>query len=201
MIPVSSKGTKSVAINPEGMIHPLLIVALQNIFGAEPPVTGIRIYKDARISVNGGIQHIRAFAKYDKDGKFFDWVTINWGRNSLSETPAKLLLIYEDKDAEISVLVQACFWQNQEDMKESTDITARWRLEINNEVGGQRKRVIRSVKLKNITDVNYVMQPFDQGTSTFGLDDEELFVDNVFVDVLQPRYAWACHFLKKSGGM
>jgi hypothetical protein len=152
------------------------------------------------ISVNGGIQQIRAFANYDKDGSFFDWVTVTWrlGRNSLSQTPARVLLIYDDKEDEISVLVQACFWQNQEDITSSTDISGRWRLEINNEeTADERKRVIQSVKLKDVTDINYVVQHFGNPNEMFGLDAEELSVENAFVDVMELRYAsWACQFLK-----
>jgi hypothetical protein len=107
-----------------------------------------------------------------------------------------VLLIYEDKEDEISVLVQSCFWQNKEDITSSTDISGRWRLEINNETADERKRVIRSVKLKDITDINYVVQHFGNPNEMFGLAAEELSVENAFVDVMEPRYAWACQFLK-----
>ena len=200
MVAVSPKDTMSLPMGHLGLIHPLLTEALRNVFGSESPLHGIKIYKDAKISVNGGIQQIRAFANYDKDGSFFDWVTVTWrlgrNRNSSSQTPAKVLLIYEDKEDEISVLVQSCFWQNKEDITSSTDISGRWRLEINNETADERKRVIRSVKLKDITDINYVVQHFGNPNELFGLAAEALSVENAFVDVMEPRYAWACQFLK-----
>jgi hypothetical protein len=68
MVAVSPKGTMSLPMGHVGLIHPLLTESLQNVFGSETPLHGIKIYKDAKISVNGGIQQIRAFANYDKDG-------------------------------------------------------------------------------------------------------------------------------------
>jgi len=172
---------------------------VQNLFGSEVPADGIKIYKDAKISLNGSIQPLRAFSKYDKDGSFFDWVMITWklGRNNFAQAPAKVLLIFEDKEGEISVLVQSCFWQSREDVDASTEILARWRLEFNNETV-RSERVIRTVKLKEISGLIYVLQHFGKQDATFGIDEkDDDLIENSFVDVMEPRYAWAHLFLNK----
>lgn len=198
LIAISQKGSKSLPVtHAEEFIHPLMIKSLKNLFGSEVPSNGIKIYKDAKISLNGSIQPIRAFPNYDKDGSFFDWVMVTWklGRNNSAQAPAKVLLIFEDKEEEISVLVQSCFWQSREDVAASTDIVARWRLEFNNETV-RSERVIRIVKLKDIKGINYVLQHFGKQDATFGIDEkDDDLIENSFVDVMEPRYAWAHLFL------
>jgi len=200
LIAISQKGSRSLPLtNVEEFIHPLMIKSLQNLFGSEVPADGIKIYKDAKISLNGSIQPIRAFSNYDKDGSFFDWVMITWklGRNNFAQAPAKVLLIFEDKEGEISVLVQSCFWQSREDVDASTEILARWRLEFNNETV-RSERVIRTVKLKEISGLIYVLQHFGKQDATFGIDEkDDDLIENSFVDVMEPRYAWAHLFLNK----
>jgi hypothetical protein len=158
----------------------------------------ISIYKDMRVHFEGGNKVIRASSAYDKFGPFFDWVTVNWmvGRSSQRRrAPAKLLLLYQDCHGIDSAIVQACTWQDSRDCFLSTPLIDRWRLE-KNEGDGVKTRVLRKVAIRDIVEINFVVEHSGDNTSKYGVSDTDLCADTPsYVDVVQPRYAWGSNFV------
>jgi hypothetical protein len=202
---ISSTGLVIKIVSIEGketisMSNPFNAFVIQSLSIEEKAATPstrmiIKVWKDAFVYVEGKARKIRASAKYDTHGSFFDWVEVKYFDGRLF--PAKLLLIYMDNMEEMSAIVHGCEWRDDSDKQKDTPLTNRWSLECDEKRTGVP--ILQKIKLASITNVVYAFENIVDQTGALGLN-MPLTMKNAtrgdyWVDVVKPRYMWASEFL------
>jgi hypothetical protein len=123
-----------------------------------------------------------------------------------SGSPAKVLLIYEDRNNELCFIVHACNWRSIEEKKERTLLTSRWSLEYTpstkKTAQGMKqipsKIILRKVKVgENISKILYVMEHGGEQSKSMGVNVPQVCSDQrkYVCDVINRRFEWAFPFL------
>jgi hypothetical protein len=155
----------------------------------------IEIWKEATLIIHGGKSRVRASSCYDNFGQFFDWVSVQSDpMNDQSCYPAKLLLIYQDRNGHLCGIVHGCSWRNNNEKRLSTPLSSRWSLEFHPTTGHP---VLRKIKMNDIVEVLYVIEHMGEDPKALGLNVpiRNKTRGKYCVDVIEPRYLWAETFL------
>jgi len=158
--------------------------------------TTVHIWNDGQIEIDGNMKRIRASSCFDNRGQFYDWVYIQVDQDDERTCyPAKLLLLFEDKDQVMCAIVQGCEWQNNEEKGHNTPLSTRWSLEFS----ADGSPTLRKISLKNVVEVLYTVE-HQNGDIKNGLGfntDHCRLRGRCCVDVVEPRYMWANNLTEK----
>ena len=174
------------------LFHALVLKALKSCEdrNGKPEV---HVWKNGQLNINGNMKHIRASSCFDNRGQFYDWVSVQ-DADRQSWYPAKLLILFDDLNSEKCAIVQCCEWQNHIEKRQDTPISSRWSLEFNPKNG---EPILRKIVLKDVVDVLYTVEHRKEEPKGLGFNTICNKVrGKCYVDVIEPRYAWANNFIK-----
>jgi hypothetical protein len=157
--------------------------------------TTVHIWNDGQIEIDGNMKRIRASSCFDNRGQFYDWVYIQVDQDDERTCyPAKLLLLFEDKDQVMCAIVQGCEWQNNEEKGHNTPLSTRWSLEFS----ADGSPTLRKISLKNVVEVLYTVEHQNEDINGLGFNTEHCRLrGRCCVDVVEPRYMWANNLTEK----
>lgn len=198
IVEVPLRGEASVPVKHK-LFHHKVVAYLTDIEGTRS-IEPIHIWKDATVIIRNIPKKIRASSSYDQFGQFYDWVSVFDPPNSIGKEnpvgfPAKLLLIYRDRNGELSAIVNACHYRNKVENSLSTPLTSRWSLEFDEERKGSQI-TLRKIKLTEIIDVLYVVEHAGENPSSLGINapDKNKKRERCYVDVVESRKSWVHEF-------
>ena len=158
--------------------------------------TKVLVWNDGKLKINGHMKSIRASSRFDSRGQFYDWVYVKADRDDERTCyPAKLLLLFKDKDDEMCAIVQGCEWQNHAEKGHNTPMSTRWSLEFKATDGSPE---LRKVSLEDVVDVLYTVEHEKEDRKGLGFNTHVCKIrGKCCVDVVEPRYMWASNFTVK----
>ena len=156
----------------------------------------VNVWNNGQLNINGNMKNIRASSCFNGRGQFYDWVSVRDMDHVEKQCyPAKLLILFDDLNLEKCAIVQCCEWQNSTEKRQDTPISARWSLEFNKKDGSP---ILRKVYLKDVVDVLYTVEHRKEAVKGLGFNTLCNKVrGHCYVDVVEPRYAWANNFTIK----
>ena len=151
----------------------------------------VMIWKEAVLNIDGVQKRVRACSEFDRFGEFYDWVMVEWSPDN-SLYPARMQVIYKDRDGEYCAIIHGSEWANHAERKKNTKISERRTLECNKGLA-----VLRKIRLADIKDVIYVVEHCVRCPKSLGLDgvSQNRNARKHPFDVVTPRYEWAREFL------